>query len=168
MAKRGRPKKLPVVRRLEGNRSRTPIVETTLIPKGAPFIPDHLPEDAQACVELIKASMPPQVYATIDGFILSDFGTWWAWHKAAVHEMSSPDFKPVVAGSMGQAQVNPWFKILSMASQRMQALGERLGLDPKARMSIHVPEDRPVSKFDGLIGRSGSSLLLGSSESRQA
>jgi hypothetical protein len=37
------------------------------------------------------------------------------------------------------------------------SLGDRLGLSPKARASLHIPEDRPPSKFDGLVGRENKS-----------
>ena len=35
---------------------------------GEPFIPDHLNEDARACVEVIRASMPDSVYCALDSF----------------------------------------------------------------------------------------------------
>ena len=42
----------------------------------------------------------------------------------------------------------------------MAALGDRLGLDPKARAALALPEDKPRSKFDGLIAPTGSSHSL--------
>jgi phage terminase small subunit len=157
---RGRHKKLDTLKLLEGRRNAS--VEEVTRAYGEPFIPDHLNEDAQEAMEMILSSMPPGVYAKLDGMLIADFAVWWAWHKAAVHRMSAPDFQPVVVGGRGHGEViSPWFRLLNLASARMQSLSARLGLDPIARQHLSVPAgNRNVSKFAGLIGQNGSSPSL--------
>jgi phage terminase small subunit len=70
-------------------------------------------------------------------------------------EVGKPDFEHVVKSSRGGRQVNPWLRILNQQVTLMASLGDRLGLNPKARASLHMPEDRPASKFDGLLGTVG-------------
>jgi phage terminase small subunit len=153
MGKRGPKPKLASIRKIEGNPSKRPIVDLGVEALGEVFAPDHLRDDATACIEMIRRSMPPKTYATVDTFALSAFATAWAWHKRATHEMNDPDFAPVVDGSKGQKQPNPWFRILKAMSEEMRSWGDRLGLDPKARAALQLPESKPRSKFDGLIGR---------------
>jgi|UPI0004BB123B P27 family predicted phage terminase small subunit len=160
MGKRGPKPKLARLQRLEGNPSKRPIDDFGIAATGEALVPDHLHDDAQACIELIKRSMPPKTYATVDTYALSSFATAWAWHKRATHEMNAPDFDPVVDGSKGQKQPNPWFRILKAMSEEMRSWGDRLGLDPKARAALKLPDEKPRSKFDGLIGQSGSSRSL--------
>ncbi len=156
MARTGRPKKLPAIRQLEGNPGKRAIDAIGIQATGEAFAPDHLHEDAAACFELIKSSMPPKTYARADTFGLSAFATAWAWHRRATHEMNAPDFKAIVVGGKGQEQPNPWFKILKAMSEEMRSWGDRLGLDPKSRMALKLPDEKPVSKFDGLIGSDSS------------
>lgn len=158
----GRSPKPAAMKRLDGNPSRRPIIEAEVVASGLVFVPDHLSEDATLCIETVKRSMPPSVYATVDSYGLSAFATAWAWHKRATHEMNAPGFSPVVSGSTGQAAPNPWFKILRLASEEMRAWGDRLGLDPAARARLRLPNenDKPASKFGGLIGLPGSSRSL--------
>jgi phage terminase small subunit len=60
-----------------------------------------------------------------------------------------------VKSARGGRQLNPWLRILNHQAMLMASLGDRLGLSPKARASLHMPEDRPASKFDGLLGTIG-------------
>jgi len=154
------PKKLPALKALEGNPGKRAIDAIGLQATGEAFAPDHLHDHAVACFELIKGSMPPGTYARADTFGLAAYATAWAWHRRATHEMNAPDFKPIVFGSKGQEQPNPWFKVLKAMSEEMRAWGDRLGLDPKARMALRLPEDKPASKFAGLIAQNGSSRSL--------
>lgn len=160
MGKRGPRKKLPQLAKLEGNPGKRAIDAIGLQATGEAFAPAHLHEDAAACFELIKSSMPPDTYAKVDTFALAAFATAWAWHKRATHEANSPTFTPIVVGSKGQEQPNPWFKILKAMSEEMRTWGDRLGLDPKSRASLKLPDEKPKSKFDGLIGQQGSSPSL--------
>lgn len=153
---RGRPRKLPHLKLLEGNPGKRAIEDIGLQATGEAFAPEHLHEDAVACFELIRRSMPPHTYATVDTFALAAFATAWAWHKRATHESNNPEFKPIVIGSKGQEQPNPWFKLLKAMSEEMRTWGDRLGLDPKSRMALRMPDEQPRSKFHGLIGAGGS------------
>ena len=48
---------------------------------------------------------------------------------------------------------SPWLKILNQQAALMASLGDRLGLYPKARAALNLPDARQhKSKFDGLIG----------------
>lgn len=156
MGKRGPRPKLPELKRLEGNPGKRPIDVIGLEATGEAFAPDHLNEDATACFELIMRSMPPKTYAEADTFGLAAFATAWAWHKRATHEMNAPGFEPIVEGSKGQKQPNPWFKVLKAMSEEMRTWGDRLGLDPKARAALKLPDEKPASKFAGLIGQQES------------
>ena len=157
----GRPRKSPDERRLEGNPGKRDIPIDIFVPEGAPFVPDHLHEDAQACAEHIIKAFKTKRLTAADSYALSAFATAWAWHKAATHEMNSPDFLPVVPGSTGNLAPNPWFKILNEQARIMLQYAQKLYLTPRDRAGIPgASEEKPVSKFDGLIGRKGSSISL--------
>jgi hypothetical protein len=52
-------------------------------------------------------------------------------------------------------------KIMSEQAQLVASFGDRLGLDPRSRTSLKLPDARQKrSKFAGLIGQSGSSSSL--------
>lgn len=160
MGARGPRKKLPELDRLDGvpGKRGAPLdfgIEAT----GDVFVPEHLHEDAQGCIEVIRASMPPKVYAKVDSFLLAGFAASWAVHKRAAHEISNPAFDWLVTNGAGSLAKNPWLEILRGALRDMMAAGDRLGLDPKARAALRLPAERPRSKFDGLIGRPTSSGL---------
>lgn len=161
MGVRGPRKKLPALTKLEGNPGKRAIEEFGIEAQGEPFIPDHLSDDAQGCIEVIRRSMPAKVYSALDSFLLAAFGTAWAIHKQAAHEINSPDFEWTVVNSAGSLAPNPWLKILNGQAQLIASLGDRLGLDPKSRAALKLPGAKQQrSKFDGLIGRSASSPSL--------
>ncbi|MDB5597393.1 MAG: terminase [Hyphomicrobiales bacterium] len=155
---RGRPRKAPEEHRLEGNPSRRPIPIEIFAPDGAPFVPDHLSDDAQACAELIIASFKTKRLTSVDSYALAVFTTAWSWHKAATHAMCDPEFKPIVPGSKGGMVPNPWFKILSDQARVMLAYAQKLYLTPADRAALRgADQERPLSKFAGLIGQKESS-----------
>ncbi len=162
MGDRGPRKKLPELDRLDGRPSkRDPLPDFGVEAVGDAFVPDHLHEDAQACIEIIKASMPRGVYAKVDSFLLAAFAAAWALHKQAAHEISAPDFDHVVENKRtGAQQPNAWIKILNTQAEKLASLGDRLGLDPRARAGLKLPAERPRSKFDGLVGQIGSPRSL--------
>lgn len=156
----GRPRKAPEERRLDGNPSRTPIPVDVFTPEGAAFVPEHLHDDAQACAEHIIRTFKAKRLTAPDSYALAVFATAWAWHKAAAHAMNAPGFEPVVEGSKGPIQ-NPWFKILDGQARVMLAYAPKLYLTPADRASLAgVGQDKPKSRFDGLIGQSASSGSL--------
>ena len=119
---------------------------------GDVFVPSHLDPAAKECVEVIQESMPPSVYAGADSFLLAAFATAWSLHRQAVMEIGKTDFDHVVKSARGGRQLNPWLRIVNQQAMLMASLGDRLGLNPKARATLHMPEDRPPSKFAGLVG----------------
>lgn len=154
----GRPRKSPEEKRIEGNRSRRPIPVEIFVPSGAPFVPEHLSDDAQGCAEHIIRNFPAKRLGAPDSYALAAFATAWAWHKAATHAMNAPDFKPIIEGSTGSPIQNPWFKILGQASSTMLQYASKLYLTPADRAAlVVVGEEKPKSKFDGLRGQSGLS-----------
>lgn len=162
MGKRGPRKKLPKLEILEGKPGKRAVVNLGVEGLGEVFIPEHLPDDAIGCMEVVKASMPAGVYAKMDTFIMAAFAMAWAEHKHAAHVIAAPDFQRIIPNSAGNAVVNPWLKHLNQQAQIMASLGDRLGLDPKARQSLRLPAEAPKSKFGGLIAQPGSSRSLNS------
>lgn len=157
----GRPRKSPDEHRLAGNPGKRAIPVDIFVPEGAPFVPDHLNEDAQACAEHIIRSFKTKRLTAPDSYALAVFATAWAWHKAATHEMSRPGFEPVVSGSTSNQAPNPWFKILNEQARVMLQYAQKLYLTPRDRAGLAgVGEEKPPSKFDGLIGQKGSSSSL--------
>jgi phage terminase small subunit len=162
MGRRGPQPKLAAIKRLEGNPGQYPIEETGVEALGAPFIPEHLMDDARGCIEVVQQSMPPSVYSRLDSFTLAAFGMAWAIHKRAAFEISNPGFEWTTASSRrSKVKVpSPWLKILNQQAEIIVRLGDRLGLNPTSRAALKLPDARQQkSKFDGLIGRAGSSTF---------
>ena len=156
MGLRGPKPELPEVQQLKGNPSKRKIAPSGPKPLGEVFVPDHISDDAKACMEIVKKSMPPNVYSKLDSFALAGFAVAWALHKEAATAIADPDFQSVTKGSMGQEVISPWFKILNEQANQMRSWGDRLGLDPKARMALNVMnEEKPKSKFGDLTGLDG-------------
>jgi phage terminase small subunit len=161
MGARGPRKKLAALSRLDGNPGKRPVEEFGIEAQGEPFVPEHLDDDAQGCIEVIKRSMPPRVYSALDSFILAAFATAWSLHKRAVGEINKPGFVWIVKSARGGDQPNGWLRVLNSQAQLMASLGDRLGLDPKARAALKLPDAKQQrSKFAGLIGQNGSSRSL--------
>ena len=147
---RGRKPKPPELRAAMGNAGHRPIPEPTIKVSGtAPIIPDHLDDDARACMELIQRSMPADVYQAIDTFALTNFAVIWSLHRKAVINLNAEG--AVIAAKDGD-KLNPNFRVMSDCASKMKEIGSRLGLDPVARASLTLPQDKPKSKFDGLLG----------------
>jgi P27 family predicted phage terminase small subunit len=151
----GRRKKLAEIDRLEGNPSRRLIEKAGVEALGTPFIPEHLSHDARGCINIIKQSMPSSVYSALDSFLLSAFAMAWATHKRATHEIGMPGFQWTTASKRGSPQASPWIRIANQQAGIMAALGDRLGLDPKSRAALKLPDAKQrKSKFAGLTGAS--------------
>jgi len=149
----GRRKKLAEIDRLEGNPGRRFIEETGIEALGSPFIPEHLSDDARGCIDIIKQSMPSNVYSTLDSFLLSAFAMAGATHKRAAHEIGAPGFQWTTASKRGGPQASPWIRIANQQTGILAALGDRLGLDPKSRAALKLPAaQQRKSKFAGLMG----------------
>src|SRR5215207_7718774 len=169
MGARGPKPKLPQLERLDGNPSKRPILGEFLEANGLPFVPDHLPEDAAGCMDVVMASMPERVFSQADTFTLAAFAMAWAAHKRAAHEIASPGFQWVVeSDATGMQRPNPWLGILNDQASKMAMLGDRLGLNPKARVGIKLPSERPASRFGTLLEPRKSSTSFVNSPSRAA
>jgi phage terminase small subunit len=159
----GRPTKLDALHALEGTVKRSTKEARNgvkIVALGGPLMPEHLMPDAKACMQIIQESMPPGVYARTDTFLLAAYSTAWAIHKKAVEEMANPDFEWMVERITGPAEnershwePNAWIRISNNQAQLMASLGDRLGLDPKARAAIQplAESKKRGSKFDGLV-----------------
>jgi hypothetical protein len=64
-------KKPAAVRQLEGNPGHRLIEDSGIEALGAPFIPEHLCDDARGIIEVIIQSMPSSVYSALDSFHLA-------------------------------------------------------------------------------------------------
>lgn len=149
----GRRKKLAELDRLEGNPSRRLIEESGIEALGEPFIPEHLSDDARGCIDVIKQAMPPNIYSALDSFLLSAFATAWAIHKKATHVISDPKFQWIEASKRGAGVESAWIKMQRQQAALMASLGDRLGLDPKSRAALKMPDaSKRKSKFAGLLG----------------
>lgn len=159
----GRPRKSPDEHRLDGNPSKRSIPVDVFVPDGAPFVPEHLNDDAQMCAEHIIRAFKTKRLTAPDSYALAAFATAWAWHKAATHAMNAPDFKPIVRGSKGNDVPNPWFQILNGQSAVMLQWAKKLYLTPADRAALKALDpEKPKGKFADLIGQSASSSSLNS------
>ena len=157
MGARGPRKKLAAIDRLDGHPhhgdgKKSELPDFGIQATGDVFIPEHLEDDAQGCIEVIRSSMPPATYAKVDSFLLAVFATAWAKHKAASHATNDPAFQFLVMNAAGTLVANPLLAIMNNQARVMMSAGDRLGLDPKARQGLKLPSEKPKSKFDGLVG----------------
>ena len=153
MGRRGPRKKLAEIDHLEGNPGHRFIEETGVEALGRPFVPEHLCDDARGCLDVITQSMPSSVYSGLDTFLLSAFAMAWATHKQAAIKISAPDFQWTMKSRRGGDVENPWLKIARQQAAVMASLGDRLGLDPKSRAALKLPDAKQrKSKFEGLLG----------------
>jgi phage terminase small subunit len=150
-------RKSPDEHRLDGNPSKRKILDDVFVPEGAPFIPEHLSEDAQACAEYIVATFKTKRMTAPDSYALAAFATAWAWHKAAAHAMNAPGFRPLVQGSTGNEVPNPWFRIANDQARIMLAYAAKLYLTPADRAGLRGAAEQTRSKFEGLLGHAASS-----------
>jgi P27 family predicted phage terminase small subunit len=163
MGKRGPRKKSVYLEALEGFPGKEGLQEFGIEAQGAPFIPEHLSDDARGCIEMIMRSMPEKVYSALDSYLLAAFGTAWALHKMAAHKINEPGFK--VCHEVGGRAVSysTWVTVLGKQAMLMASLGDRLGLDPASRAALKLPgAKQQKSQFAGLLGQTA---LLSSSRS---
>lgn len=152
MGARGPRPETPEIQALKGNPGKRKKRAPSVKPVGDVFIPNYLTGDARECFEMIVAAMPPGTYATTDTGGVAVYAEAWADHKKATEALATSP--ALVPGSTGNLTQSPWFKIKNEAARIMMSMGDRLGLDPKARAALGRPEEKPKSKFSGLIGQS--------------
>ena len=156
MGARGPRPETPEMQALKGNPGKRAKRPPSIRPSGDIHIPNYLEGDARDCFEMIVSAMPPAMYASTDVGGISVYATAWADHKRATEALKTEP--PLVPSARGGMVANPWFRIRSDAARIMMAMGDRLGLDPKARAAISSPEREKESKFAGLIGQSGAKV----------
>lgn len=164
----GRRKKIPELDRIDGNPSNRPALVVEVEGIGSVFVPDHLPDEAAAVVEIVKEMMPDKVYSAVDSYLLSAFAMQWYVHRQVSHMISDPLFAWSLETTQGELKVNPWVKELPRQALALASLGDRLGLDPKSRAALRLPEEKPRSKFDGLLGQNELSPSSNASSSQAA
>ncbi|MCK4205267.1 P27 family phage terminase small subunit [Brucella pituitosa] len=152
MGARGPRPETPEIQALKGNPGKRKKRAPSIRPNGDVYIPNYLDDDARECFEMIVSAMPPSTYSATDAGGIAVYAAAWADHKRATEALKT--LPALVPGSTGNLSVNPWFKIKNEAARIMMAMGDRLGLDPKSRAGLVAPEEKPKSKFAGLIGQS--------------
>src|SRR5258708_16447703 len=139
----GRRKKLAEIDRLDGNPSRRLIEESGIEALGAPFIPEHLSDDARGCIEVIKANMPPNIYSALDSFVLAAFGTAWAIHKKATLVISDPNFQWIEKSKRGAGVESAWVKITRQQAALIASPPDPPTLDPHHHPPLKTPSPTP-------------------------
>lgn len=142
MGKRG-PKKLPqVLQDLKGNPEHRPRLPDAVKASGAPELPLWVNVDAMNVFNKVVASMPPNFYASVDMFILTEFANACALAKTAIIDLQENGIT-ITEWSKDACRVkkNPAHSVWSDAAQKIATLGTRLGLDPTARQAIVMPDD---------------------------
>lgn len=152
MGERGPRPETPEIQALKGNPGKRKKRAPSIRPNGDVYIPNYLDDDARECFEMIVSAMPPSTYSATDAGGIAVYAAAWADHKRATEALKTEP--ALVPGSTGNLSVNPWFKIKNEAARIMMAMGDRLGLDPKSRAGLVAPQEKPKSKFAGLIGQS--------------
>ena len=153
MGRRGPQKKLAAIERLECNPGCYPIEESGVAGLGEPFIPEHLPDDARGCIGVIKVSMPPGVYSALDSFLLWRLRWFGQFTKRPPMRSAGLSFNGRPQASAAVRRLVPGSELRTSRAQMLASLGDRLGLDPKSRAALKLPNARQQrSKFEGLIG----------------
>src|SRR5215207_8743368 len=88
----GRPRKLPLIERLEGNPGKRAI-EDGMAAHGRPFVPEDLDDEARGFLETFLTIQPDGLYSYGDTPALAAFARSFATLKRLWLEMSKPDFR---------------------------------------------------------------------------
>ena len=146
---RGRKPDLQVVQDLKGRPNQTRPLKPGLMSTGEIRIPEHLPPDAEAVIEHIKTSMPPEVFGALDVYALTCFAYAWSMHKAAVEGIAADGY--ISASHNGVESPHPWTRLVREAAMVMAKYGPELGLSPLSRQRLANPDREPNGKFGKLL-----------------
>src|SRR5262249_19175102 len=112
MGTRGPRGKLQALEALEGYPSRKAVLEDSgIIGFGEPELVTELCKAAEDCFHTIKLSMPPQIYAKMDSYLISAYAMTWAIMTRAHQEINSADFAWIVYSAKGVPSESPWLKM---------------------------------------------------------
>ena len=153
MGRRGPQPKPQPIKELEGNPGKRALNKSAPEPSGAPSCPEHLGDYGREVWMRIERSMPPGLYAQCDTELLAAYCAAADLHRKAVEQIKTEG--EVAIGQSGAPYQNPWVSIQNKQAALLASLGSRLGLDPAARSSIQMPEQKPKSKFAGLVSING-------------
>lgn len=149
MGKRGPQPKPKTIKDLEGNPGKRKINRSSPVAKGGPSCPTYLTGYALTVWRRIVNSMPPKLYNACDSQLLAAYCCAADMHKKAVESIREEG--EIAHGGKGAPYQNPYVSIMNKQAQLMATIGSRLGLDPAARSSLQVPEEKPKSKFADLV-----------------
>ena len=97
--------------------------------------------------------MPSSIYSALDSFILASLRPAWAIHKKATLVISDLHLVWIDKSKRGAGVESAWIRIARQQAALMATLGDRLGLDPKSRAALKLPDAKQrKSKFEGLLG----------------
>ncbi len=137
----GRKRKPSEQRKLEGNRSKTPIPDS-IKAEGYPAKPEGMPEAASQLWDRVIVELHSFGARKVDESMLQTMCEWWGVYRGAMSILQTD----VVDKEARIAADRSW-------SNFEKAAG-RFGMDPssRARMSVQAEsEDNPLAKF-GVIG----------------
>lgn len=147
MGRPGRKPKSAVLKILEGNPSKTPILPD-LPAAGKAKMPGHLSIEGKAVWKRIVSSMPEGFYKLADSETLAAYCEAAAEHKRATVALQSPE---IDIWEHTKGRVHPARRNQQSAARLIAQLGTRLNLSPGDRAQS-VKNHAEVSKWAGLIG----------------
>ena len=153
MAKRGRPKKPDLLKKLEGNPGKRALNGNAPNPSGRPKKPPFVKGYATKIWKQIIESMPPALYTAVDSVVLGAFCVSAGQYRTATEQLAKEGLT-ITSAVSGDVKPHPALQAQTKALNAITTLGARLGLDPSSRASIVMPKARSLdSKFEGLFGR---------------
>lgn len=158
MGARGPARKPAAIKKLEGNPGQYPLPENRLTADGVPVRPEHVEEYGAEVWNRIVNAMPRGVYTATDIDLLAAYCVAANDLRRATQMLAiegivvwEPVFSKSGAHVGDKQKLNPWQTVSTAARSQLAQIGSRLGLDPVARDNIKMPEQKPISKFDGLV-----------------
>lgn len=142
-------RKPAVIRKLEGNRARTPIPRE-IEAVGRPRCPERLSAVEKAIWRDVVASLPIEMLTGADEQVLERMAIAWATFREADDKLKASSL--LVKGQFGNVVRNPLLIIRKQAAEEMETCGQALALSPMARTRITAPEDQDRDPLALLLG----------------
>jgi len=153
MTKRGRKPKSNVIRLMEGNLGRRPIVDDEIFIELPPNKPAVVAANPVASAEWdrILAVMPPGLISAAHESVLSSHALAWSMLALAQTEIAAHGL--TVATPRGTV-TNPAVRVWKLAADTLHRTAGLLGLHPGARINVPKRGESPFcGKFSGLLGQ---------------